>query len=84
MPNKAFNLEYQYQIYLEMVGLNEARMHPVQQSETKRAFMGGVGQMIILLHNDIPQLSANMAVNTLQDMANQVGVFFKNEIAKNG
>ncbi len=50
-----FNLEIQYQKYLERVGFKESQMGDTQRVETKRAFMGGCGQMLVILRDDISQ-----------------------------
>lgn len=83
MPkNKTFNLENQYQLYLERVGLKEANMHPVQRTETKRAFIGACGQMLILLRDDLGALEESKAIETMQDMINQAGEYFMKESNK--
>lgn len=80
--NKTFDLEHQYQLYLERVGLKEANMHPVQKTETRRAFMGACGQMLILLRDDLGALEESKAIETMQDMINQVQVHFMKETNK--
>ena len=77
--NKTFDLEHQYQLYLERVKLKEANMHPVQKTETRRAFMGACGQMLILLRDDLGALEESKAIETMQDMVNQVQVYFMKE-----
>lgn len=80
--NKAFDLEHQYRLYLDRVGLKEANMHPVQKIETRRAFMGACGQMLILLRDDLGSLEESKATETMQDMINQVQVHFMKETNK--
>ena len=74
-----FNLEKQYQLYLERVGISERKMHPTQKVETKRAFMGACGQMLILLRDDLGELEEDKAIEQLQDMINQVQSFWLKE-----
>lgn len=74
-----FNLENQYQLYLERVGITESQMHPIQRAETKRAFMGACGQMLILLHKDLGALEEDKAIEQLEDMMNQVQAFWLKE-----
>lgn len=74
-----FNLENQYQLYLERAGITESQMHPVQKIETKRAFMGACGQMLILLRDGIGTLEKDKVVEQLQDMINQVQSFWLKE-----
>ena len=82
MVNKTFDLEHQYQLYLKRVGLKEENMHPVQKTETRRAFMGACGQMLILLRDDLGILEESKAIETMQDMINQVQVYFMKETNK--
>ena len=71
-----FNLEHQYQLYLQRVALNEKHMHPEQKKQLRQAFFGACGQMLILLRDDLTQLKESKAVETMQDMINQVGEYF--------
>ena len=82
MVNKTFDLEHQYQLYLKRVGLKEENMHPVQKTETRRAFMGACGQMLILLRDDLGVLEESKAIEIMQDMINQVQVHFMKETNK--
>lgn len=70
-----FNLENQYKMYLQRVGLDENRMPRKQRVETKRAFFAACGQMLILLRDEMPD-DEKQAVDTMQDMFNQVANFF--------
>jgi len=82
MANKTFDLEHQYQLYLKRVGLKETNMNSVQKTETRRAFMGACGQMLILLRDDLGKLEESKAIETMQDMINQVQVHFMKETNK--
>lgn len=74
-----FNLENQYQQYLKRCGIDENKMHPVQKQETKRAFFGACGQMLVLLREDVAELDDEKAIGTLEDMLNQVNSFWMKE-----
>jgi hypothetical protein len=74
-----FNIEFQYQAYLKRVGLKEVNMHPIQRQETKRAFMGAVGQMLVLLRDDLSELEEDVAVMHLENMTQQVGYFWEKQ-----
>ena len=76
---KTFNLEYQYQLYLKRVGLEESVMHPVQIKETRQVFFGACGQMLILLRDEVGALEEEEAFEVYTDLINQVGAFFLNE-----
>ena len=71
-----FNLEHQYQLYLQRVALNENIMHHEQRKQLRQTFFGGCGQMLILLRDDLAQLEESKAVETMQNMINQVGEYF--------
>lgn len=79
MNKPEFNLEHQYQLYLERVGLKEATMHHAQRTETKRAFMGACGQILIMLRDDVGKLEENEAIDTLDNLINQVSDFWLTE-----
>jgi hypothetical protein len=80
MYMQKFNLEYQYQLYLQRMALSEDKMHPEQQKQLRQTFMGACGQILVMLRDDIPELEENKACNVLDDMMNQVSVFFTKEI----
>lgn len=77
-----FNLEHQYQLYLERVALNEKQMHPEQKKQLRQTFFGACGQMLILLRDDLSNLDESKAIDTMQDMINQVGNYFLSESNK--
>jgi hypothetical protein len=74
-----FNLEHQYQQYLDRVNITEAQMGQVQRVETRRAFMAGCSQMLVLLRDDLTELDEDEAVDSLQDMIDQSADFWKKE-----
>lgn len=71
-----FNLEHQYQLYLQRMALSEKTMHPQQSIQLRQTFFGAAGQMLILLRDEISKLEEKEAVDTLQDLINQVANFF--------
>lgn len=82
MKEDLFDLEHQYQLYLQRMTLTESAMHPQQKTETKRAFLGACGQMLILLRDDLSKLEENVAIEKLEQMTSQVGNFFIAETHK--
>lgn len=74
-----FDLKYQYQLYLKRAGLSERNMHPQQRRETKRAFMGAWGQLIVMLSEDILPLGPDEGQRVMDDMSHQVGEYWANE-----
>lgn len=73
---KQFNLEEQYQLYLQRVDLKERDMHYDQRIQLRQAFFGACGQMLILLRDELSKLDENTAIAILQDMINQVSDYF--------
>lgn len=80
---KKFNLAFQYQRYLERCCLKESEMNTIQKVETKRAFMGGCWQMLLLLRDDLSELpTEDVAADTLQSMLDEANDFFTMEVIK--
>ena len=52
-----FDLHEQWKLYLQRVGLKQENLHPIQLTETKRAFYGACGQMLILFRDDLLSLA---------------------------
>jgi hypothetical protein len=77
-----FNLEHQYQLYLQRMALSESTMHPQQKIQLRQTFFGASGQMLILLRDELSKLEEDKAMETLQDLINQVGNFFLAETNK--
>lgn len=77
-----FNLEHQYSLYLERVGVTEATLPAIVNSELRRAFMGACGQVLIMLRDDIAPLPEDQGVMIMDDLLNQVGAFWTGEMAK--
>lgn len=74
-----FTAESQYQLYLEKIGITEDQMCDGQKIEMKRAFMGGFGQSIILMVNDIAALPEKDAENIVIDLHKEVKNFWYNQ-----
>jgi hypothetical protein len=66
------NIELLYQDYLRAGGLNEAKMHPIQKSETKKAFMGGFSSMVKLLREQISEMPEDDGVDALESINEQL------------
>lgn len=71
-----FNLEYQYQLYLERVGQVESEMHPEQKRQVKMAFFGAMGQFLVLLEHEVADLEEDEAVEKLESMKTQVANYY--------
>lgn len=78
-----FSLEKQWKLYLQRVGLNEAKMDRIQIQETKRAFMAGIGQIQILTRDELTQYDDDTAMGILTHIMDQVGNYFLKETNRN-
>lgn len=78
-PNKTFDLEHQYRLYLERMNLRETDMHPVQRLQLKQTFYGSAGQVLLMLRDDVGKLPDDQAVNVLEDLISQVFNYFKSQ-----
>lgn len=76
--NMKFIIEHEYQKYLEMVGLEEMKMKPVQRMETRRAFIAGYG-MCFRKIEDISQFEDCTFKNYMNEIERQVDDFFSNQ-----
>lgn len=82
MPiKKDFDLHHQFTLYLRRCGVNDiAKMPADQLRETRRAFMGACGQMLILFRDDVTEYDDDKAVEIMQDLLDQVGRFWESEM----
>jgi hypothetical protein len=78
--NQIFDLNYQWATYCQMVQCPEEKMHPVQRTETKRAFMGAAGQILLLLKDNITAYDETEGIHILKNMIDQVASFWKDEM----
>ncbi|MFD2961599.1 MULTISPECIES: hypothetical protein [Olivibacter] len=76
------DLEKQYQDYLKRMELSEDRMHPAQRVETRRAFMGGYGQSLAVMRDQVGAMPDNEAIECMEDMWSQIGKFWLKEAGR--
>src|SRR6187401_2617047 len=74
-----FNLEEQYQFYLKKVGIKEEQMHIVQRVETRRAFMAGCVQILMLFTDKIADLDENEGVEKIDSLIVQASKFWETQ-----
>lgn len=79
-----YKLEEEYNKYLEMVGLSLDRMNPIQKIETKRAFYGGYGMMLLMYKLELGGLPESKAIEELTSIQNQINEFWISEDNKAG
>lgn len=75
-----FNLEDQYQFYLEKVQLNEATMHPTQRIQLRETFMGAAGIILLLIRDEFAALSDQDGDRMFTSMIDQVSEFWNDRV----
>lgn len=70
----------QWKLFLQRVGLKEEEMPADQQREMKRAFFGGVGQMLFYWRDDMQLEDEDAAVKHLEEMVKEISVFWEIEL----
>lgn len=78
------NVEAQYQAYLGAVKLHEENMGKEQRRETRRAFYGAFGALLMLQRDEISGYSEMDGVLILERLLTQVDEFFKKEVDESG
>lgn len=79
-----FNIEEQYQLYLQRISLNEKTMHPLQRIQLRQTFFGAFGQALILMRDEVGAIeNEDEAIEVMKNMINQVGQFFLSETNRN-
>lgn len=83
MNEEVFNLENQYQLYLQRVGLRESDMPKTQKKELRRCFMAGCGQILVLMRDQVAVLEEDQTIQALESMEKQVSSYFLNILNQN-
>jgi hypothetical protein len=71
-----------FQLYLELVGLKDKwnTLNPMQQTETKRAFFGGLGILFVALTDEVTKYSDDDGARILEKLQTDIDLFWKGEI----
>ena len=76
---KKIDLEEQFETYLKKMDLT-GNISRVQYVETKRAFMGACGQMLIIFRDEIGTIeNEEEAVKQMKSLWDQVAEYWKKE-----
>ena len=80
---KKFDLEKQFEFYLEKVNLKKENMSEIQLQETKRAFYAGIAQMwrMFVEIADMKEENCDAIFNDIDD---QLAIFWCDETIKYG
>lgn len=81
VDTKQLNVEVQFNLYMEMVGLKDRlpKTSP-QYREMKRTFFGATGMLLVLFRDVLAELDENRAVLHLEDMNIQCEQFWKEQL----
>lgn len=71
-----YNIETHYRKYLHLMSLDESKMADIQRKQTRRAFYGAWGQLLILMRDGISTHEEEEGINIMQAMLNQVAEFW--------
>jgi len=75
--NEKFNLEVQYDLYLQRVGLKQSAMHPIQNKLMKDSFLAACGIMLVMLRDDLGAIDDEMeAIYVMENLMTQVSMHF--------
>lgn len=75
-----FNLEHQYQLFLQRMDLTESQMPADQRREIKRTFMAALGQMLMICVHDLDSFKNPLVTEAIPYMSDQIKEFFANEV----
>ena len=76
-----FSIENYYQQYLDAVNMPEKMMgSDIQRIEMRKTFFGAFGMALIVLRDQVSELSEEEGVEVMQDLLDQVDKFFKGQI----
>lgn len=77
-----FNVEHQYQLYLKKMKLSEDKMFPIQKKQLKQTFYAATAQILLLILDEITNLSDEEAHEAVKGMMEEIHAFFKEEARK--
>lgn len=76
-----FNLNDQFDMYLQRVGLDKTLLSNTQYTELKRAFIGAAGQMLVMFRDYIGGIeNEGEAISVMESLFIQVGEFWKTQL----
>lgn len=72
-----YSIEKQWQQFLKLVGLVENELPEIQRNSMKRAFFGGVAQMLVLLRDGIGAIEdENQSIAELENIDKELKDFW--------
>lgn len=81
-PFKGFLVEEQFQLYCKRSKLDLDNCSTTQVIETRRAFYGAVGQLLVFLNGELAERSEDEGVAELERIWEQVRAFWQRQGGK--
>jgi hypothetical protein len=78
-----FNIDSQFDLYLNLVKLDKRKMPSVQLRELRRAFYGAIGINLITQRDKLTEFSDDQGILILDYQLRQVSEYWNKEIAPN-
>ncbi len=77
---KILTLAEQFELYLKRIKMSKSEMSPVQYTETRRTFYGGVGQILATIRDDVTELPEMEAIVQLERWWQECSRFWGGEV----
>lgn len=77
--NNIFDLEHQYNLFLERMNMKEADMPAIQKKVMRETFAGAFGQMMVILRDGAEKYSEEDFFSGIDSLETQVSDFFLSE-----
>lgn len=83
MVKPEHKIEFMFSQYLMMVSLDKLDKNSVQYKETKRAYYGAIGQILLIQRDELTQLTEQESTDTLQSMLDETTDFWSKQFPEN-
>lgn len=77
-------IEFMFSQYLMMTSLDKLDKNSVQYKETKRAYYGAIGQLLLIQRDELTQLQDIEAADTLESLLSETTKFWSEQLQENG
>lgn len=83
MVKPEHKIEFMFNQYLMMVKLDRLDKNGIQYKETKRAYYGAIGQLLLIQRDELTQLSDNEAADTLESLLKETTDYWSDQLKDN-
>lgn len=84
MVKPEHKIEFMFNQYLMMTALDKLDKNSIQYKETKRAYYGAIGQLLLIQRDELTQLTDNEAADTLESLLSETTEFWSQQLPKTG